>query len=336
MLFRVFVLICFCLLIPQVEAASPSGHWKEGSLAQALRRSKGKRPVLLQVHAHWCTPCNQLRYEVLESSKGRALLKKAVGMFVNFETSAGRKVTRRYRILGLPTTLVLSPTGEEIGRIQGYPGRRLWLSTLNDLLEGRQGFKALEKKARQHPNNPKWQAKLAQVLLFRGQTKRAKALFATLMKRNDTWGHYALRSWGRYLLRVQRKAKAGTKHFLAAYKRFQKTRHATGYLYWAAKGYQMQNKPKKAAALFRPLLQSPRGWMLWADFQEHYKYPPKEVERSLRKALKASPGSSWLYYLLAKTMKRMGKKKEARQAIQTALRQRPTMAIYRYFAQTLK
>lgn len=314
--------------------------WIETNLASALSLARGKRPILMQVHAHWCSPCNQLTYEVIDTPAGRKLLKQAVGVRVDFETAAGREVTRKYGILGLPTTLVLTAKGEEIGRVLGYGGRQYYVSAIKDALAGKKGFKAVEAEYKKNPKNSKNQMIYAQALLHKGREAEAKALLQGLMVKGNPYANSAFRIWGRWLVRVKRDGIKGAKHFERAMKFFKGTRFEMGHRYWAAKGYQVGGQPAKALALLdERIKKQPKNlWALFTkvDFMVHYKHPVKRIEKSMALLRKKMPNQPWLLYLSAQVKMRKNDRAGALKDIQAAIQRNPRSAMFKYYAQQIR
>lgn len=328
-------------VVPPGRATHPQ-RWIEQDLARGLliaRRSK--RPLFVEVFAHWCAPCNTLNNEVLHTALGRRLLQRAVGVRVDFETPAGRDVTSRYSVLNLPTTLVLDHTGKELGRIDGYPGRKEYVQRLDDALAGRLNLKAMSRRAAAAPGDLKLKAQLAQALLVRGRVREAEAILLPMSKLADASGARACRIWGRYLLRVKRQKAAALAHFAAAMTRFKGTKFWAHFLYWTAKSHQDLGQKTQALALFdqwvagRPGAFKPLSWK--ADFMVHFKYDPVATERVVQAALAIAPKKeqgeqAWLHYLQAQLHLRRKNRAAAATEIRKALALDPKTAIFRNFA----
>jgi thioredoxin-like negative regulator of GroEL len=320
--------------------------WLKDNLKAAFAQSAGKKPILVLTNADWCSPCKQLMYEVIDTPKGRALTKKATCVSINFDRPTGRAVATRYHILGLPTTLVLSPKGREIGRIVGYQGQRMFLRTLQDLLAGRSNTKHILARYKAQPHLPKHQLDFARMKLVNGDIKTAKPILKKLFSYEGTdpkrkaMAARAARIWGRYLIRVKRNNKAGTIHFLAAMKRFRGHGSFIGMMYWAAMGLHLQGQKASALKLLTGWAKTPKdkrfSLLLKADFMVHYHYPPNQIEPLLQAAIKRTPKRAWLWYMLAKVHHRKGQKQAARASIKKAMTLQPNTGMYIYFSKKLE
>ncbi len=115
-----------------IRPSAPSGEestldWfqgnKPGQFAAALTRAASEgRPVLVDVFARWCPPCNRLRDEFLEQPQRKTLLQRFVLLSVDADDAGGFEIKERYEVGGYPTVLVLEPSGQLIDRIVGFPG----------------------------------------------------------------------------------------------------------------------------------------------------------------------------------------------------------------------
>lgn len=328
---------CFADSLPTKKMRA---NWVDGNLQTALTLAGGKKPILIQVHAHWCGPCNQLTYEVIDTPTGQQLLTQAIGVRVDFETPAGREVTKKYGILGLPTTLVLTAQGEEVGRVLGYGGRQFYLSALQDALAGKKGFRATEEQYKKDPKNVQNQLEYAQALLHRGREAEAHKLLAPLLVKEHPMADRAFHMWGRWLVRVKRDGKQGAAHFMRAIALFHGTGREHGYRYWAAKAYQIAGQPNKAMQLFQEWqkAQPKNPWVLFsqADFMVYHKYPVRDIEAILQTLQNKLPNNAWLYYLLAQVKHQQKQNEAARAAIRKAMQMNPHAAMFRYYAKKLE
>jgi tetratricopeptide (TPR) repeat protein len=287
----------------------------------------------VEVYADWCSPCNQLAFEVLDTPEGKRLLRRAFGVKVNFDTEEGQQVVKKYGVINLPTTLVLDRNGREIGRVEGYSGRHEYLAAVKNALRGRVGIKALENKVKQVPGD--WGAiiDLAQARLVRGQEDDANNDLIMAMSRGGAIGARAGRIWGRWLLRVKKDFVAGTQHFLAMMKSFKGSKFEQGFRYWAAKGWQAQGQPVKAIALFDTWIGvDPRNadaHLYKSDFMVHNGYDLGVTLITIQGGISVDDGNAPLHYLLAKVHMKRHEYDRAARAIKRAMGLKPGKALYR-------
>lgn len=311
-----------------------SGPWHT-DLPSARKAAAGK-PVVVVVHAHWCTPCNQLENEVLQTPDGQALLKRAVGAFIDFDTDPGQAVNAKYGIINLPTTLVLGSDGAERGRVEGFPGRQAYLQALNDVMTGKAGIEVMAKQLKEAPGDLGLMVSYAQARLVRGEIREAKALLDKAMMGKGAVGARAARIWGRYLLRVKKDGPAGTAHFLGAMKTWAGKPAAQGFRYWAARGLHMQGRNDAALALFDQWMASdPRSYdaaSYKAGFMVNNSYDPAPTVTAIRTAMALGPEKAWPHYLLAEISLRRGDRTTAVSSIRRAMGMAPKKAIFQNFA----
>ena len=320
------------------------------NLSSAQKAANKQRPLIVNVHAAWCPPCNQLHLELLDTPRGKAWLTQATGAKIDFDTPHGQATTQKLAIFNLPTTVILSPQGKEIGRLEGYNGYREYDEMLRALLAGQKGEKDLEALYHKAPHLPRHQIRYAQILLIRKQPEKALALLQPLFFQPTPHGTQATRLWGRWLLRVQKQLPAAQKHFAKATKAYHQTPYYAGFLYWYAKSLHANQRSQEAVEIFHqwqretPLSTHPTFFLI--DFLAHTKHDPPLKRKHLR-ALSARLKTefhqrhargrlAWLYYLDARDKAEQGDLPAAKKAIQEALRYAPTRAIFKNFARRLQ
>ncbi len=115
---------------PQVMAAV-SAHettkldWEQ-SWDNAFSRARTEdKPVLVSFEAEWCVWCKKLDSTTYRDARVASLITDSLVPLVLDVDGAGSELSETHRVESLPTVLVLSPTGEERGRINGYlpPGK---------------------------------------------------------------------------------------------------------------------------------------------------------------------------------------------------------------------
>ncbi len=106
---------------PVVSAhAGEAISWESAWDAAMERAKKEKKPVLVDFYADWCVWCKTLDSTTYKDpAVAKLLAEKMVPLKVDVD-HGGRELARRWGVSGLPTILVLSPDGKELGRIPGY------------------------------------------------------------------------------------------------------------------------------------------------------------------------------------------------------------------------
>lgn len=118
--FAVFVIaLSLYSLIPSDKKGIEWTSYSEG----ALNDVDGKRGVIIDFYADWCIPCKEL--DALTFSDSRVIeLSKQFGTFkADLTKSLSPEVStlrEKYKILGVPTVLILDSKGNEKNRITGF------------------------------------------------------------------------------------------------------------------------------------------------------------------------------------------------------------------------
>jgi thiol:disulfide interchange protein len=114
---------------PAVAAVSAHETTKldwERSWDNAFSRARDEdKPVLVSFEAEWCVWCKKLDSTTYRDARVASLITDSMVPLVLDVDGAGSELSETHRVDSLPTVLVLSPTGEERGRINGYlpPGK---------------------------------------------------------------------------------------------------------------------------------------------------------------------------------------------------------------------
>jgi thioredoxin:protein disulfide reductase len=139
--FRVFKYVFSVLVIAiSVYALVPSGResilWDPYS-DTALADISNKRGIIIDFYADWCIPCKEL--DALTFSDPRVIeLSKE---FVTFKADMTRSVSPevellrdKFRIIGVPTVLILDTDGNELKRITGFVNADEFYKILLDVM----------------------------------------------------------------------------------------------------------------------------------------------------------------------------------------------------------
>lgn len=102
----------------------------------ALTIFEGKKGAVIDFYADWCIPCKELDAltfsapEVIDESKNFITLKADMTKSLAPEVSALRE---KYKIVGVPTVLILNSNGEEVNRITGFVNAEEFLKILQSV-----------------------------------------------------------------------------------------------------------------------------------------------------------------------------------------------------------
>lgn len=92
---------------------------------------KSDTPVLVDFWAEWCPPCHMIAPVVEELASERAGTLKVVKL----NTDENPDITRRYRVMSIPTLIVFSG-GDEQKRIVGARGKQQLESEVLEFISG--------------------------------------------------------------------------------------------------------------------------------------------------------------------------------------------------------
>lgn len=124
-------------LLP-VEAHAKPFPWRALTIDAALKAArKESKPLVVDVYAVWCEPCERLERLVFGSPEVGALAPRLIAIRVDAEKDGGPAVVRRFRVERYPTTLFLRSDGSEWGRIEGFRELPGYLETLRAFLDGK-------------------------------------------------------------------------------------------------------------------------------------------------------------------------------------------------------
>jgi thiol:disulfide interchange protein DsbD len=96
--------------------------WRSDADAGLAEAKVQKKPVLLDFRADWCVACLELERNTWPDPGVESLLATTipVRMDMTRKTDANDALQRRFGVLGLPTVILVAPSGAELGRFTGY------------------------------------------------------------------------------------------------------------------------------------------------------------------------------------------------------------------------
>lgn len=108
--------------------AAPDGWiWNDPDGALARARQEGK-PVLVDFWAGWCVWCKKMDEQTYTDPRVKAAMRGYVLLKIDVDKMPAFQ--KQFRADGLPTTVVLDPSGKEVRRVVGYQAPDEFLSFL--------------------------------------------------------------------------------------------------------------------------------------------------------------------------------------------------------------
>lgn len=131
---RLLISILTSLLLAGTLSAESGQKLEWNSLSRGMELAKKQhRMIYVQVVTEWCGYCRKLQTEDYKKAAVRELLSRYVLVSIDGDHQAD--VANRFNVQGYPTLLVLSPSGELLARMDGYPGTDRLKHVLTTVLE---------------------------------------------------------------------------------------------------------------------------------------------------------------------------------------------------------
>lgn len=108
----------------------------EKSWESAFSRAKSEgKPVLVSFEAEWCVWCKKLDSTTYRDTAVMSLIADSMVPLTLDVDGAGEALSDQHGVESLPTVLVFSPTGEEVGRINGYLPPGQFVAAMQEILQ---------------------------------------------------------------------------------------------------------------------------------------------------------------------------------------------------------
>ena len=121
---------CAAALFAGSGSTTPDKWYDDFTVAQNKAKELQRPILLLLTGSDWCPFCQKLKKEVLDTKEFKAYAEKnLVLVYADVPRYAelprelvkqNRKLAGKFGVRGYPTTIILSPKGEELGRIGGF------------------------------------------------------------------------------------------------------------------------------------------------------------------------------------------------------------------------
>jgi thioredoxin-related protein len=123
-----------------IYAAAPSGWTTNINTAFAQAKKSNRNVLLLFTGSDWCGYCIKLKSQTLDKAQFKKLAEKNfVLVYFDFphrtkldgsQKAIQQHMQAKFKVSEYPTTLILSPQGEELARIVGAPPTESYLRQL--------------------------------------------------------------------------------------------------------------------------------------------------------------------------------------------------------------
>lgn len=118
-----------------IPTENPSIQWQPYS-DSALSTFEGKKGAIIDFYADWCIPCKELDALTFSDPNVIAESKKFVTLKADMTKSLAPDVSalrEKYKIVGVPTVLILNSKGEEVKRITGFVDAQEFLEVIKSV-----------------------------------------------------------------------------------------------------------------------------------------------------------------------------------------------------------
>jgi len=331
---------------PSCRKAEPQRPWtwQSGGLAEVLAAARVQgATALVEIYASWCPTCHQLEHDVFDTNAARVPADRLVGVRLDFDTPAGQEVATGYRVMGLPTTLLLDAEGKELGRIEGYETVDGWLASLDKALARHDDSVDVLARFAAAPDDPALLAEAGAVKLARGEEEEGLRLLETARAADPDGkkkGYVAAtRTLGRWFYRVRHQYDRALAYFREGAAQAGDSDAGWGFQYWTAMTLHALGKSGEALALLDGLIDRYAGRAEPVSLKAEYLYMIGSDDAmafvQANHAVELKPTDDWNHYLLAVISDRLGDREQALASARRAVELAPGKAIYEHLLERL-
>jgi thioredoxin-related protein len=157
------------------SAEPPRADWLSDYSLAMEEALLTRRPVLLTFYTNWCGWCRKLERTTFRDPAFLSLSQHLVPVRVDADKERGLK--GMFRVRSYPTTVLVSRTGREIGRIVGYQPPGPFVAAIEGALGRREPLAEVSRAVEENPGDPEARYALGDVLMALGEYERAREAF---------------------------------------------------------------------------------------------------------------------------------------------------------------
>lgn len=117
-------------LEPEEKFVLPQGFpLLDAALAKAQKENK---PLVIDLFASWCLPCQRMEQNTFSDATVKALLEKCV--FLRVDTDQQPALAKEVGVVGLPDVRLVTPDGRVVRKLHGYLSAEAFAKDLTWLL----------------------------------------------------------------------------------------------------------------------------------------------------------------------------------------------------------
>jgi thiol:disulfide interchange protein DsbD len=116
----------FVSWIPQphgVDTNAPEIVWIQSETEGRAKATAQNKPVLVDFGATWCTACKELEHNTFPNPGVRTEAQRFIAIHVDAtddDAPDTKRLQEKYKVIGLPTVIMLDNAGNEVARFNEY------------------------------------------------------------------------------------------------------------------------------------------------------------------------------------------------------------------------
>ncbi|MDQ3141956.1 MAG: thioredoxin family protein [Bacteroidota bacterium] len=134
---RIVLLVLLAIMCSLIILKAGSQNYFEGSYLSASQKAARENKILiLNFNTRWCQPCKFIETEVYANQKVQTYAaSKAIFFKIDIDDAEGKSFKKEFKIVSLPTTIVIHPNGHIIARKEESMTADIFIAWMSETLE---------------------------------------------------------------------------------------------------------------------------------------------------------------------------------------------------------